>query len=286
VILAVVVGAFCAVAIAVVVRPMLVAKQTDFSPSAMVDQSQPRALLRQLRDLDDDLASGKVADADHRRLRGVLERQAADALHIAPAADPRSRTGAARPSKARWVRRGVGLGMAAAVAVGVSMLLVSAAQERVPGSLATGEAAGGEAAGELAAVEAAVARVTEDPQQVSAHLDLARAYANADQPQLATVEYLAAIRLDPENAEANTALALVAFTSGSAEQAEALADKALETNPGYPEALYVRGLIRAMGLNHPDAAREDLEAYLDAAPFGSHRTTVESVLALVNGASK
>lgn len=285
-ILAVVVGAFCAVTIAVVVRPMLVAKHTDFSPSAPVDRSQPRTLLRQLRDLDDDVASGKVADAEYLRLRGVLERQAADALQTLQPAEPRSRADAARPSKARWVRRGVGLAMTAALVVGVSLLLVGASHERVPGAPATGDTAGGGPASQLAAVEAAVAQVTEDPQQVSAHLDLARAYANVDQPQLATVEYLAAIRLDPENAEANTALALVAFTSGSAEQAEAMVDKALEAHPGYPEALYVRGLIRAMGLNHPDAAREDLEAYLEAAPFGSHRATVESVLALVNGASK
>jgi cytochrome c-type biogenesis protein CcmH/NrfG len=39
-----------------------------------------RALLRQLRDLDDDLAAGKLAPGDHTRLREPVEREAAAAL--------------------------------------------------------------------------------------------------------------------------------------------------------------------------------------------------------------
>ena len=63
-------------------------------------------------------------------------------------------------------------------------------------------------------------------------------------------------------------------------------DVALRTRPGYPEALYTRGLVEAMGLNRPAAARRDLHAYLRAAPFGSHRTTVATVLALLDSRSR
>jgi Tfp pilus assembly protein PilF len=95
------------------------------------------------------------------------------------------------------------------------------------------------------------------------------------------VEYLAATRIDPGHAEANTALALVAFTSGSPRPAKTMVDRALASRPGYPEALYVRGLVQAMGLHRPERARTDFEAYLEAAPFGSHRTTVQTLLTMI-----
>jgi cytochrome c-type biogenesis protein CcmH/NrfG len=45
------------------------------------DDDRRRALLRQLRDLDDDLAAGKLTAGDHIRLREPVEREAAAALH-------------------------------------------------------------------------------------------------------------------------------------------------------------------------------------------------------------
>jgi tetratricopeptide (TPR) repeat protein len=121
---------------------------------------------------------------------------------------------------------------------------------------------------------------------VAAHLSLARAYAAAGRPQLATVEYLAVVRLEPGDPEADTALALAAFRSHRFRTAVRMLDRALRTRPGYPEALYTRGLVEAMGLNRPAAARRDLHAYLRAAPFGSHRTTVVTVLALLDSRSR
>jgi len=44
------------------------------------DDPRRRELLRQLRDLDDDLAAGKLTQADHVRLRGPVEREAAAVL--------------------------------------------------------------------------------------------------------------------------------------------------------------------------------------------------------------
>ena len=57
---------------------------------------------------------------------------------------------------------------------------------------------------QLEAVATAVARVRAKPRSVPAHLDLARAYASAQQAQLSTVEYLAVTRLDRANPEANS----------------------------------------------------------------------------------
>jgi cytochrome c-type biogenesis protein CcmH len=251
------------------------------------------ALVRQIEDLDDDLADGRIGEGDHRRLRAELERQAARAPQRTDVVDPIPRS---RSASGRWTRRGLGIGVATAAAVGVTALLLGAVEQRTPSATAaTGGSARTPDAGtaparpapnqadaqRLAEVEAAVNQVKSHPRLASAHVELARAYTRVRQPQLAAVEYLAATQLDPGNAEANTALSLVAFKAGNARQADALVSKALAAHPAYPEALYTRGLIRAMGLHRSAAATRDLRAYLHAAPMGSHRTTVATVLALL-----
>jgi tetratricopeptide (TPR) repeat protein len=237
--------------------------------------------------LDTD-ADGRIGEADHRRWLAELERQVARAPQLTRVVDPTPRVPAAG-----WTRRRLSIAVATAAAVGVSALLISAVEPRTPAATATTAgaadagaaaarpgAAGADAQG-LSEVEAAVEQVKAHPQEASAHVELARAYTGVEQPQLAAVEYLAATQIDPGNAEANTALALLAFKAGNAQQADALASKALARRPAYPEALYTRGMIRAMGLHHPAAATRDLRAYQVAAPGGSHRTTVATVLALL-----
>jgi cytochrome c-type biogenesis protein CcmH len=258
---------------------------------AQVEDVEPSrdALRRQIEDLDDDLADGRIGEGDHRRLLAELQRQAARTPQRTPVVEP-----APRVRAAGWTRRALGIGVATAAAVGVTALLLSAVEQRTPAATAAtaattpdaaassaDPAASGEDEQRLAEVEAAVEQVKAHPQQASAHVELARAYAGVGQPQLAAVEYLAATHLDPGNAEANTALALVAFQAGNAKQADALVSKALAEHPRYPEALYTRGMIRAMGLHHTAAATRDLQAYQQAAPTGSHRTTVATVLALL-----
>ncbi|NUO89796.1 MAG: tetratricopeptide repeat protein [Dermatophilaceae bacterium] len=126
-----------------------------------------------------------------------------------------------------------------------------------------------------------------DPKDPRAHLALARAYTAAAAPQLATIEYLAVTRLDRTDPEANAALALVALASGRPEEAVKLVDTALAAHPGHPEALYARGIDRLMGLGQVEAGKQDLDAYLVAAPFGSHRAAVETLLAMIpRGATK
>jgi cytochrome c-type biogenesis protein CcmH/NrfG len=286
------------------------------------DDDRRRELLRQLRDLDDDLAAGKLTADDHVRLRDPVEREAAAVLRrkaqgpaggtAAGPAGPRSgsvtsgpRQGRdARGGARRWSRWTVALLALAGAIAGVVMLLVSAMSSRLPGQTITGNSVAGAAPvagslrgrapaaqpgrksptpGQLAAVAAAEAQVKQDPGNVSAHLALAEAYAAAGASQLAAVEYLAVTRLDPANAEANTSLALLAFEVGRAAQGKAMVDRVLAADPHYPEALYVRGLINLMGLRRPRAAERDFSAYLAAAPFGSHRTAAATLLALAQG---
>jgi cytochrome c-type biogenesis protein CcmH/NrfG len=185
-------------------------------------------------------------------------------------------------------------------AVCVAILLIGAVSSRQAGQTITGNSVAGVSsvagsrgtamasksgqqsptATELAAVAAAEAKVRKNPKDVSAHLALADAYAAAGAGQLAAVEYLAVIRLDPANAEANTNLALLAFEVGQAAQGKAMVDRALAADPSYPEALYVRGLINLIGLRRPADAESDFSTYLAVAPFGSHRAAAATLLAL------
>ena len=281
------------------------------------DDDRRRELLRQLRDLDDDLAAGKLTQDDHARLRDPVEREAAAVLGRTaqrPAGSTAVVTSAPRPGPAasgppqgrgggtgRWRRRTVMLLALAGAAAGIATLLVGAVSARhggqtitgnsVPGAAPAAASPGGSAPaspaarksptpGQLAAVAAAEAQVKQNPKDVGAHLTLAEAYAAAGASQLAAVEYLAVTQLDPANAEANTNLALLAFEVGRAEQGKAMVDRVLAANPRYPEALYVRGMINLMGLHRAGAAVRDFSAYLAVAPFGSHRTAAVTLLAL------
>ncbi len=304
-------GALTFVVGLLIVRPLAVTGGRLRVRARTPDDDHRRALLRQLRDLDDDLASGKLTQADHTRLRDPVEREAAAVLHrktrtlagrtAVVASDPRPASAAPGPppdrnpgGQARRPRgRTVTLLALAAAAGSIAFLLVGAVSSRLPGQTITGNSVAGassptpSASGsqsptpqELAAVSAAEAQVKQNPKDVGAHLALADAYAAAGASQLAAVEYLVVTRLDPANAEANTYLALLAFEVGRAAQGKAMVDQVLAAHPGYPEALYVRGLINLIGLRQPRAAERDFIAYLTVAPFGSHRTAVVTLLAL------
>jgi cytochrome c-type biogenesis protein CcmH/NrfG len=290
---AVLLGTLCTLVAAALVAPFLGTGRARTLPPAEGTESS-RSLLRRLRDLDDDLAAGRVLEADHHRLRGDLERQAADALrgeslpvrNLPPIAGKRGR-GAPTSARSRWTRLGAGIAVAALAMAGTTALLRGAVDQRPAQTPKTDSATAAPSSRDslnpdaVAEVEAAVQKVRRHPGQAAAHVELARAYTEVRQPQLAAVEYLAATQLDPAEPEANTALAMVAYQAGSARKADALLSRTLQEHPGYPEALYTRGLVRAMGLHQPAAAARDLRAYRRAAPHGAHRTTVSTVLALL-----
>ncbi|MGN6795993.1 MAG: tetratricopeptide repeat protein [Streptosporangiaceae bacterium] len=300
-------------------RPFSVTRSREHGRAHDPDDVRRRELLRQLRDIDDDLAAGKLTQADHVRLRGPVEREAAAVLGSksrgqaaatavltsskppGPASSDRRQTLLA-PARAKGRRRWTGMLLAlAGSAAGVTMLLISSASSRAPGQTITGDPVPGAATAQgsqsgspsaapsgnksptprqLAAVAAAESQVKLNPKNVNAHLALANAYAAAGASQLAAIEYLAVTRIDPANAEANTSLALLAFEVGRPAQGKAMVDRVLAADPNYPEALYVRGLINLVGLRRPRAAERDFSAYLAAAPFGSHRTAAATMLVL------
>jgi len=94
----------------------------------------------------------------------------------------------------------------------------------------------------------------------------------------AVTQYLAVLALDPRNAEAQANLGFVLYEAGRPEDGLRAVEQALVVDPNYPEALYFKGVILLRGLHRPTEAAVALRAYLAAAPFGSHRAEVESLL--------
>lgn len=120
------------------------------------EDDRRRELLRQLRDLDDDLAAGKLTQDDHARLRDPVERDAAAVLGgrvprpagsaAVVAAGPRPGSPAAGPPQdrgtgpgpGRWRRRTVTLVALAGAAASIAVLLAGAVASRHTGQTITG----------------------------------------------------------------------------------------------------------------------------------------------------
>jgi len=301
----------------VILRPFSDVPRRSRARVPASDEVRRRELLRQLRDLDDDLAAGKLNSADHDRLAGPVQREAAAVLRrarrrgvaagtrrvgaVAVKARPKT-TGDARRAPKRWRRRTVTVLALGGGVAGVTLLMLGAVTPRTAGQTVSGDQVAGAAAPpgaatsdgaatsgqqatpeQLAVIDAAAQRVKDNPKDVRAHVALAQAYEAGGASQLAAVEWLAVTTVDPSNAEANTALAQLAYAVGQTEQAKTLLDTALAAHPKYPEALYARGLILIVALHQPKAAVKDLEAYLAVAPFGSQRTQAETLLVLARG---
>jgi cytochrome c-type biogenesis protein CcmH/NrfG len=294
-------------------------------------EDERRRALRHLRDLDEDLARGKLDEDGYRASRAVAETHAVAVLRslearegngelpaamreVRGAGGPTSRPAGKAAGKTaankdpapqpgrRWGRLAIGGAAAAVVVAGAVVLLTGAASNRNGGQTITGGvvdqaaqadqggqvdpgAQGSAQAGSQAPqppLEVFEQRVKEHPNDVAARLDLGQRYLDAGKLREATTEYLAAVKLEPGNLEANTSLGLLLFRSGLPEQGLRSVGKALASDPRYPEALYAKGLILFMGLRQPAAAADAFKAYLAAAPFGSHRDAVQQLLQLAS----
>jgi tetratricopeptide (TPR) repeat protein len=252
-------------------------------------EDERRRALRHLRDLDEDLALGKLDEDAHKAARAQAEARAVAVLRAlehregtgelpAGLREVRERAGGAPTS--RW-KRVAFAGLAVAVVLaGTTMLLTRATRDRGAEATVAGAERGAVAQRpeQSAPLSVFEQRVRDHPGDVAARLDLGRRYLDAGKLREATDQYLAAQKLDPGNVDANTSLSLLLLRAGLVSPALRAVNRALATDARYPEALYAKGLIELMGVQDPRAAVKSLEAYLDAAPFGSHRDTVEQLL--------
>ena len=149
---ALVVGLLVSAATLLLARPLLAGSHQPAEPVQRDVEDPSRELLRQLRDLDEDLAGGKLSDDDHRRLRAQVEVQvvaAMDRPHPSRrTGGDRSDAGKARRADAgvrasgrshvrRWVAALVVLVVAGSAVV---VMLGHAVDARVPGGTLSGDA--------------------------------------------------------------------------------------------------------------------------------------------------
>jgi cytochrome c-type biogenesis protein CcmH/NrfG len=239
------------------------------------------ALARSFADLEEAHRTGALEELDYHRLRTQTEarmarvlraiderRASAPPLRAAVAADP---PGAPGPRAGRVPPWAVG-----AVLVTTVLAVVAAGLLRDAEPQPTATAPTQASQDPLAFFEQ---RVRDHPNDLAARLDLAHRYLDAGRLDAALAEYAVALELDPDDAEAHAHVAIILAQSDRPEDALAEVDRALESAPDYPEALFVRGFILLDGLDRPADAIEAFRAYLAAAPFGSERRAAQDLIA-------
>lgn len=256
-------------------------------------EDRRRTLLRSLADLEESWRSGALDETEYVRLRRETERRLArllraiDARSIVTEGSAITRDG--RPASFR-------------AAVGESTpsggdVVPVPASGRVPpwvvAVLLVGTVGSVVVTGLLRDAESPAApsvagddpfaffedRVDRQPNDVAARLDLAHRYLDAGRIEEALAEYAVVLERDPDDAEANAHLGMILYLSDRPDDAMNSVDRALETAPDYPEALFIRGVIQLCGLDRPHASIASFARYLEAAPFGAERGTVQDLIA-------
>lgn len=229
----------------------------------LAGQRRDRALL-DLADLDRQVAEAELTEAEAAPLRRRYERAAADA--IADLAVTKETP--EQPEAPRRPRRRLGYGLAAAVvAVAAVMLLLSTSVgDRPSGGFVTGNEVRGTAtplpvpsAGpgrDLSKVSDAEmeAVVAANPDVLGMRLALAERYTEKGRYDKAVTQYLAVLERAPDNAVAQTYLGWVAFQTGRPQEALALVDRALRTEPAMQPALWFKANILLYGTSDESGA--------------------------------
>jgi len=217
--------------------------------------AEKETLIRTIKDLEFDLASGKLSPDDYAALRGKYEVRAVAVFQQLDAQEAvlrtRELTTAARaPSSsgplvvpygllARPVFAVSVLGMLVLIAVGGGFLLGRVTRDEGAGGMTLG---GAQPRGEdmLPTLEA---RLRENPRDVDALVGLGRVYLQTGQMSKAIDVYKRALEVDGSNVSALSGMAMILAQAGHSEQALLLFDKALGINPHIPMALLFKGRI-------------------------------------------
>jgi len=275
------------VAVGGVLRPFGSPGRVALEPLADPLDEERASLLRTLRELEDERASGELPESAYRSLRMETESRTVTILRALEARDgagelskglralrPAFSEDKDRDGRASPGRKALPAILIAVAVLGLSIpLLARAVSNRSSGEPITGVT--GNAANSLALLER---RVAEHPRDLAARLDLADRYMADGNTATAAAHYLMALQVDPRNAEAQAKLGFILYQGGKAEEALRAVNAALAVDPSYPEALYYKGVILLRALNRPSEAAGAFRSYLQAAPFGARRSEVQQLL--------
>ena len=246
--------------------------------------------LRDLVDLDRQVAAGELPEAVAAELRAGYERTAATALAGLEEAVEAAGEGAVPSSgrsgaRIRW--SAYVLALAAAIFAAV-VLLPTYLGERVAGGAVSGNEALGTPADPSAAPrdlstvtnEEMEEVVAQNPEVVDMRLALAHRYLDAEQYLSAARHYATVLDREPRNVAALAHQGWLLMQLGAPGDAMESVDEALRQNPRDAEALWFRANIALYGLSDTDSAistLEQLQERPDIEP--AVRAQVEALLA-------
>jgi cytochrome c-type biogenesis protein CcmH/NrfG len=246
-------------------------------------RAEKDTLLRVIRDLEFDLASGKLSNEDYSALRSKYEAQAMAVLQELDAQEATlqkppqvplpPRPSAPSPAKAggalwsRPVFAASVIGLLVAIVGGGGFLLGRVTQNTVVEGMASEAAPGGAGDGSqmIAALEA---RLSQNPRDLDALVGLGRIYLQAGQMPKAIEFYKRALEVDSDNVSALSGMAMILAQAGHSDQALSLFDRALAINPQVPMALLFKGRILYEDKKDYAAAIASWEQFLRLMPQG------------------
>lgn len=221
--------------------------------------------LRDLVDVDRQVAAGELSPDDADGLRRQYEREALAALDgmQAAVAGPGTTSATEKPRAVLLTGRRV-LYAAGIVLAALAVFLVQRdLLDRPPGGLVSGNEMlqSPPATGDLSKVtDAQLEKVVEaNPEVLGMRLALARRYLDEGRYDLAVVHYKKVLVKEPKNPEALTHLGWVMLQVGRPEQAAELVDTAVEVDPELVDAWWVQANIRLYGLRDPGGAISSLD---------------------------
>lgn len=243
-------------------------------------RAEKETLLRTLKDLEFDLASGKLSTEDYGVLRSRYEMRAMAVLQeldtqestlrrrpheISTAQD--SPANPPTPSRSIWSRP-----VFAASVVGCLILIIGVGgfllgrvtQDGTEELVARNPDQGGDTT-PLTALES---RLSQNPRDLEALVGLGRIYLQTGQMPKAIEFYKRALEVDSDNVSALSGLAMILAQAGHSDQALGLFDRVLAINPQVPMALLFRGRILYEEKKDVPGAIANWEEFLRIMPQG------------------
>jgi cytochrome c-type biogenesis protein CcmH/NrfG len=256
--------------------------QVDGLAAVLDLRAEKDSLLGAIKDLEFDLASGKLSPDDYSALRSKYEARAMlvlqeldtqEATLQQPPPAPSS-PGPSTPSPALaavsfWSRplfAASVIGMLIAIVGGGGFLLGRVTQEASVEGRAREAGSGMDNGGQM--IAALEARLSQNPRDLEALVGLGRIYLQSGQMPKAVDVYKRALEIDGNNVSALSGMAMILAQAGHSDQALSLFDRALAVNPQVPMALLFKGRILYEDKQDYAAAIASWEQFLRVMPQG------------------
>jgi cytochrome c-type biogenesis protein CcmH/NrfG len=237
-------------------------------------------LLRALKDLEFDLASGKLSSEDYNAMRSRYETRAMAvlqeldtreaALKQQPQVPTPAKHAAPHPAKAPgvvWSRPVFAVSVIGflLIIIGGGGFLLGRVTQETSVDMGARDAGQGDRTTMIAALET---RLNQNPRDIEALTGLGRIYLQAGQMPKAVELYKRALEVDGNNVSALSGMAMILAQAGHSDQALILFDKALTINPQIPMALLFKGRILYEDKKDYSGAITQWERFLQMMPQG------------------